>query len=292
MALLFLSWVVFSILIAVYADKKGRSAIGFFFLSLLTSPLIGFLVALLVEPHREEAAERSGMKKCPDCGEYVRGEARICRFCRHEFRAVEPEVGITDEGAAPTDSDFDAWSREARAAEPQGQEREDTRRLMRKRLLIALVSLLALGVLGLIFTPVSKWRSNAPLRTQGTPPSTKADERGVANYQSSEKGREKAAWSRGLTLVSELPYPSSTRFRSVVSTPDGWVCFDFFSKGPERHLDHDKEITTPKGGAFASMPGYASVGFAHAWNTHCNARWSLPGISERLEAYARTHLSP
>lgn len=25
-------------------------------------------------------------KKCPDCGELVKGEARICRFCRYEFR--------------------------------------------------------------------------------------------------------------------------------------------------------------------------------------------------------------
>jgi hypothetical protein len=29
--------------------------------------------------------EHEGMKVCPDCAEWVRTEARICRFCRHEF---------------------------------------------------------------------------------------------------------------------------------------------------------------------------------------------------------------
>ncbi|TPI30243.1 hypothetical protein FJW07_29585 [Mesorhizobium sp. B3-1-9] len=25
-------------------------------------------------------------KKCPDCAEIVKADARICRFCRHEFK--------------------------------------------------------------------------------------------------------------------------------------------------------------------------------------------------------------
>lgn len=28
------------------------------------------------------------LKKCPDCAEMVRAEARVCRFCRHEFEAA------------------------------------------------------------------------------------------------------------------------------------------------------------------------------------------------------------
>lgn len=29
-----------------------------------------------------------GMKKCPDCAEFVQADAKICRFCRHEFSSA------------------------------------------------------------------------------------------------------------------------------------------------------------------------------------------------------------
>ena len=46
--LLFLCWIVFAALVGWYASTRGRSGVGFFFLSLLVSPLIGFLIALIV----------------------------------------------------------------------------------------------------------------------------------------------------------------------------------------------------------------------------------------------------
>src|SRR6185437_3221318 len=80
-----LFWILLAVLVGVYAANKGRSGAGFFFLSLLLSPLVGFLIALLSKPNREAAAQKSGLKKCPRCAEYVQPEAAVCRFCGHEF---------------------------------------------------------------------------------------------------------------------------------------------------------------------------------------------------------------
>jgi len=40
---------------------------------------------LAIQEANQTAKEHEGMKVCPDCAEWVRQEARICRFCRHDF---------------------------------------------------------------------------------------------------------------------------------------------------------------------------------------------------------------
>jgi hypothetical protein len=85
---IFVAWIIFAVLVGVYAEKKGRSGPGFFFLSLLLSPLIGFLIAIVSSPIREKVAQQSGLKKCPDCAEYVQQDAWVCRFCKHHFTSV------------------------------------------------------------------------------------------------------------------------------------------------------------------------------------------------------------
>ncbi|WP_050801810.1 hypothetical protein [Shewanella sp. HN-41] len=86
---MFLGWLILAILVGVYANTKGRSGLGFFLLAVVFSPLIGFIIALVMSPVKgviEANAIQSGdMKKCPDCAELVKAEAKICKHCRAEL---------------------------------------------------------------------------------------------------------------------------------------------------------------------------------------------------------------
>lgn len=69
-------WLALCVGVAVYAEKKGRSGVGVFFLSLFLSPLVGLIGATLTTTSR---------KKCPECAEFVQPDAKTCRFCQHKF---------------------------------------------------------------------------------------------------------------------------------------------------------------------------------------------------------------
>ena len=97
----FIFWVGFSVVVGIAASKRNRSGALWFFLSLIFSPLLAGLFVLALGDSKPPSRYHPGQfveaeprpktfgpileKKCPDCAEIVKADARICRFCRHEF---------------------------------------------------------------------------------------------------------------------------------------------------------------------------------------------------------------
>jgi len=50
-----LGWLIFSVLLGVFASKRGHSGIVMFFVGLLLSPLIGLIIELLRSPNPRAA---------------------------------------------------------------------------------------------------------------------------------------------------------------------------------------------------------------------------------------------
>ncbi|HKN85707.1 MAG TPA: hypothetical protein VJV04_02485 [Nitrospiraceae bacterium] len=71
--------------VALLASREfGRSAVGWFLLSLITTPLVGLLLFML-PPRR---------RPCPFCAESIQPYAVVCRFCGRDVATVTEGPGL------------------------------------------------------------------------------------------------------------------------------------------------------------------------------------------------------
>lgn len=96
------SWLVLAIVVAIVAAARGRSGFGWFFIALLISPIISFIVLALLgrtaEPASPEPFRR--MRRCPFCAEDILAEAVRCKHCGSDIPPPPPRDKETDEEVA------------------------------------------------------------------------------------------------------------------------------------------------------------------------------------------------
>jgi hypothetical protein len=127
-----------SFLVAYAAEQKGRSAVAFYWLSFLTSFVIGLLVVIAIpklevqEPGLKQSltgkvarTSAGQVVKCPFCAEWVKAEARVCKHCGKDIE-IDLRAAVKAEEAAEKAA-YQAQEREERALQAKSREEQINR---------------------------------------------------------------------------------------------------------------------------------------------------------------------
>jgi hypothetical protein len=107
---------ILDVCVAVIATKKGRSAIGWFFISIFVTPILSFIMLMVMgETTDFKLAELRKNKqyatgeaipdpythmKCPDCAELIKIEAKVCKHCGCRIAHNSAQQTIAPDSAA------------------------------------------------------------------------------------------------------------------------------------------------------------------------------------------------
>lgn len=102
---LVLWWLCLALIPGFIASSKDRSFFGFFLLSVVLSPLVGLICALVagsgkpiqVTVSNQASGTNESRVPCPLCQEQIMPGAKICKHCGSSLEAVMPPTPTDDE---------------------------------------------------------------------------------------------------------------------------------------------------------------------------------------------------
>lgn len=103
--LLCLVWIIGGGITGKIAEKQGRPFFTWFIAG-MAGFIIAFLYLLFSKPSDDTLIESGKYRKCPQCAEVIKADAKVCRYCGKELPAiVDEEIDEADEVVADDSDD-------------------------------------------------------------------------------------------------------------------------------------------------------------------------------------------